>query len=95
MGQGTYANEVNALLGIVADGIERNAARRLCLKAMVDDVNGLLSVRNGEVVEHNTVNAAVVEHLLKFLKRAHLNLNLQVKVLFLQVLVATVQLLQL
>ena len=90
MSQSADADEVDTLLGIVADGVEGDAARRLSLEAVVDDVDSLLRIGHGEVVEHDTVNAAVVEHLLQFVERAHLDLNLQVETLFLQVLMAAV-----
>ena len=83
------ADEVNALLGIVADGIEGDAPTRLGLIAMGNDVDSLLGIGHAEVVEHDTVDAAMVEHLLQFVEIAHLNLNLQLQTLLVQILVAT------
>ena len=88
--QGTDGDKVNALLGIVADGVEGDATRRLGLEAVVDNVDSLLGVWHREVVEHDTVDTAVIEHLLQLVERAHLNLNLQVETFLLEVLVATV-----
>ena len=52
---------------------------------MGNDVNCLLRIGHAEVIEHNTVYASVVKHLLQLVKRAYLNLNLQVESLLFQV----------
>ena len=90
MGQCTHRNEVDTLLGIVANGVERDATAGLCLVASGNDVNSLLGIGHAEVVEHNTVHATVVEHLLKLVERTYLNLNLQVEALLLQIGMAAV-----
>ena len=90
MGERAYGDEIDALLGIVADGVEGDAARGLHLVAMVDELHGLARVGGREVVEHDAVDAAVVEHLLELVEVAHLDLDLQVEALLLEVGVATV-----
>ena len=70
--------------------LSHNEVRALRLHATCDDVNSLLRVGHAEVVEHNTVHATVVEHLLQLVEGTNLNLNFQVKPLFLQVLMAAV-----
>ena len=76
VGQRTHGDEVHTLFGIVADGIEGDAAAGLCLVTTGDDVNSLLGVGHGEVVEHDTVDATMIEYLLQLVKRAYLYLNL-------------------
>ena len=86
----THGDKVNSLLGIVADGVIGDAAARLCLIAASDDIHRLLRIGHTEVVEHDAIHATVVEHLLQLIERAHLNLDLQVEALLLQVFVAAV-----
>ena len=76
MGQCAHTDKVDTLLSIVADGIEGDAARGFRLIASSNDVNGFLRVGYSEVVEHDTVYTTMIQHLLEFVKRAHLNLNL-------------------
>ena len=90
MSQCAYADEVDTLLGIIADGIEGDATTRLGLVAMIDNIYSLLGVGHTEVVEHDAVYASVIQYLLKFIKRAHLDLDLKVQSLLVEILVATV-----
>ena len=90
MGQCTHGDEVDTLLGIVANGIERDATRRLCLVATCDDIDSLLRIGHAEVVEHDTIDATMIQYLLKLVERTDLNLNLQVEALLLQVCVTAV-----
>ena len=62
MGQSTYADEVNALLGIVADGLESDTATGLRFIATGNDIDSLLRVRHREIIEHDAIDTAVVEY---------------------------------
>ena len=86
----TDRDKVDTLFGIVADGIEGNSPTRLRLETASNHVDGLLRIGHCEVVEHDAVNTSVVEHLLEFVERAHLDLDLQVKTFLFEILMATV-----
>ena len=90
MCQGTYRDEIHTLLGIVADGIVGDTARRLSLILASDDIHRLLGIRHREIVEHDTVYTTVLQNLVEFLEAAHLDFNLQVEPLLLEVSMATV-----
>lgn len=88
MGEGTDADEIDTLLGVVADSVVGYASRRLHLIAVVDDGHGLARVGGGEIVEHDAVYPTLVEDLLELVEVADLNLNLQVEALSLEIFVA-------
>ena len=90
MGQCAHRNEVDTLLGIVADGIEGDAATGLRLIATGNDIDGLLGIGHGEIVEHDTVDTTMIQHLLEFLEGTNLNLNLQVETFLFEIGVTTV-----
>ena len=76
MGQRADTNKINALLGIVADSIEGDTTARLCFIAMIYNIYSFLGIGHTEVVEHNTIDASVIQNLLQLVERAYLNLNL-------------------
>ena len=89
MCQGSDRDKVHAALGIVAQGCERDAAGGFRLVASANHLDGLLGIGWREVVEHDAVHAADIQHLLEFVEVAHLDFYLQVLSFFLQILVAT------
>ena len=78
MSERSHRDVVDALLSIITDGVEGDASARLRLKTVVDDVDSLLRVGHGEVVEHDAVDASMINHLLQLIEVTHLYLDLQV-----------------
>ena len=50
MGEGTHGNEVDAAFGIIAQGVEGDAADGLCLELAADEFHGFAGVFHGEIV---------------------------------------------
>ena len=78
MCQGTYRDEIHTLLGIVADGMVGDTARRLRLILASDDIHRLLGIRHREIVKHDTVYTTVLQHLVELIEAANLDFNLQI-----------------
>ena len=90
MGQCPDGNEVYPTLGIIAQSVESDTAARLRFKTSGHHLHGLTRILHGEVVEHDTVYAAHIQHLLQFIEVTHFDFYLQVLSLFLEILMATV-----
>ena len=78
MRQSTYRNKVHPTFGIVAQGVESDAAGRLRLITACYHFNGFPCQFGREVIEHDTIHPAQVKHLLQFVEVAHLNLYLEI-----------------
>lgn len=89
MSQGTDRDEVHATLGIVAQGVERDATRRFRLVATTHHLDGLTSHLRRKVVEHDTIHATQVEYLLEFVEVAHFDFYLQILALGLAIFLGT------
>ena len=81
---------VNTTFRIVAYRVEGNTTARFGLVTTTDNLHRLLRVGHGEVIEHDTVHATTVEHLLELIEVTHLDLYLQVETFFLEVCMTAV-----
>ena len=93
VGQCAHRDEVHSRLGIGAEGGVGDAAAGLGLVAHgpgLDAAHGLGEGRDVEVVEHDAVHTAVVEHALQLVQVAHLDFDFQRLALVVQVLARTV-----
>ena len=68
VGQGTDADKVDTLFGIVADGIKGDAPTRLRLITVIDEIDSLLCVGHAEVIQHDTIYAAMLQDLIQFIE---------------------------
>ena len=87
MGERTHRDEVDATLGIVADGVVGDTARRLGFVFAADDFHRLASELGREVVEHDAVDAAHAHHFAQLVEIAHLDFDLQVFAFLFQIVV--------
>ncbi len=71
-------DKVDTAFGIVANGVERDAAAGLGLILAADHGDSLTGIVDREVVKHDAVHAAVGHHLADFVERAYFYFNLQV-----------------
>ena len=83
VGQCADRDEVDARFGVAAEGLVGDAAAGLGLEASVDAAHRLAERIGVEVVEHDAVHAAVVEHALQFVEVAHLDFDFKLFVVFL------------
>ena len=58
MGERANGDKIYATLGIVAQGVARDAAAGLCLELAADEFHGCAGVFHGEIVEHDAVGSA-------------------------------------
>ena len=91
MGEGTHGNEVDAAFGIIAQGVEGDAAAGLCLELAADEFHGFAGVFHGEIVEHDAVGSAMFHDLAYLVERAALDFDFKMQPLFLLVGGAAVQ----
>ena len=91
MGEGTHGNEVYATFGIVAQGVEGDAAAGLRFKLAADEFHGLAGVFYGEIVEHDAVGSAMFHDLAYLVECAAFDFNFEMQSFLLLVGGAAVQ----
>ena len=87
--ESTNRDEIDTTESIATQSIEGDTARRLGLVTACNHLNSLACLFGIEIVEHNTLDTAHVNHLLQILECAHLDLNLQVLATGLAILLGT------
>ena len=90
VGQGADRDEVDPRLGIGAECLLGDTAAGLGLKAAANAAHRLAQGVDVEVVEHDAVDAAVVEHTLQLVEVAHLYLDAEILALGGQIVVGAV-----
>src|SRR5260370_23000222 len=79
MGDSAHRNEVRAGFGIGADGIERDASRKLYRRALVDDAHPFARFFRAEIVKQKFLCAGC-QSFVEFVARANFNLHRQQRV---------------
>ena len=85
VGEGTHRDEVDAGLGIAAQGLFGDASAGFGLVLPVNTAHGLAQGVGVKIVEHDAVHTAVAQHLLQLVEVAYLDFYFQVFAFFLQV----------
>lgn len=87
--KGTDGDEIDTALGIVAESIHSDAARRLSLVLAVDQLDSLSGLCGREIVEHDAIDTTDCENLIQLIKVANLDLDAKILAFLLEILVDT------
>lgn len=82
----TDGYEIDTALGIVAEGIHGDATRRLGLVLASDLLDSLTCLSRCEIIEHDAIDAADGENLIKLVEIADLDLDAEILAFLFEIL---------
>lgn len=88
MGERADRYEINAAFTVIPQSVDRYTARRFNLGPAINQLHGLACLFGSEIVEHDSVGLRF-ESLQDLIGVSHLDLNLEIFAVFLEVLSCT------